>query len=255
MQAEYDLSTLEVKRYGIEPERYKEAADKFRALRRKIPAESRKEIEHLLNGAHANSYAATAPDEQVDDCIGQPVDGVRELRLTGLVSQLEEEVSECWGGSILNLLTNFGVAIIPSPDVVRAVNHLGLWPSERLTNTERDAARFVLSVLKFAKDYLDIHTPEQLRRFGLELQHLLDGESRKRDLVQIINPKTERYVKIDRSVGAILAHKRSEGPYKNIPIAKSKRTVIDGDVKPLSPGENHAHRKASRAGSHRRTAG
>ena len=45
----------------------------------------------------------------------------------------------------------------------------------------------------------------------------------KRDVVQARNPRTDRYVKIDRSVGRIVSHKKSSGPYKNIPVARKKR--------------------------------
>lgn len=41
----------------------------------------------------------------------------------------------------------------------------------------------------------------------------------KSDVVQVRNPKTGRYVKIDRATGKILGHKKSAGPYKNIPLA------------------------------------
>ena len=41
----------------------------------------------------------------------------------------------------------------------------------------------------------------------------------KPDYVQLKNPRTGRYVKIDRTQGLIIAHKKSEGPYKNVPIA------------------------------------
>ena len=37
-------------------------------------------------------------------------------------------------------------------------------------------------------------------------------------LVQIKNPKTKRYVKIDKSTGSIVAHKKTRGPYKGIKI-------------------------------------
>ncbi len=47
--------------------------------------------------------------------------------------------------------------------------------------------------------------------------------TKKRDVVQIKNPKTKRYVKIDRAKGKIMSHKKSDGPYKNIPVAR-KRT-------------------------------
>ncbi len=44
--------------------------------------------------------------------------------------------------------------------------------------------------------------------------------SKKRDIVQVKNPKSGHYVKIDRSAGKIIDHKKSAGPYKNVPIAR-----------------------------------
>lgn len=44
----------------------------------------------------------------------------------------------------------------------------------------------------------------------------------KKDIVQVKNPKTDRYVKIDRDKGKIIDHKKSAGPYKGIPIARKK---------------------------------
>ncbi|MDO9518115.1 MAG: hypothetical protein Q7J10_08725 [Methanosarcinaceae archaeon] len=44
----------------------------------------------------------------------------------------------------------------------------------------------------------------------------------KKDIVQVKNPKSGHYVKIDRSIGKILDHKKSEGPYKNVPIARKR---------------------------------
>lgn len=46
---------------------------------------------------------------------------------------------------------------------------------------------------------------------------------KKHDIVQVKNPKTGRYVKIDRTIGRILSHKKTPGPYKNIPIARKRR--------------------------------
>lgn len=46
---------------------------------------------------------------------------------------------------------------------------------------------------------------------------------KKRDVVQIKNPRTGRYVKIDRSAGRILSHKKTAGKYKNVPVARKKR--------------------------------
>jgi hypothetical protein len=45
----------------------------------------------------------------------------------------------------------------------------------------------------------------------------------KRDIVQVKNPKTNRYVKIDRDAGKIIDQKKSEGPYKNVPVARKRR--------------------------------
>ena len=48
-------------------------------------------------------------------------------------------------------------------------------------------------------------------------------KKKKSDIVQIKNPRTGRYVKIDRSKGRIIAHKKSKGPYKNVPIARKRK--------------------------------
>jgi len=45
------------------------------------------------------------------------------------------------------------------------------------------------------------------------------AKTSKRDVVQVKNPRSGKYVKIDRSKGQILSHKKSEGPYKGIPVA------------------------------------
>lgn len=47
-----------------------------------------------------------------------------------------------------------------------------------------------------------------------------NGKARGRDIVQIRNPKTGYYVKIDRSVGRILSSKKSKGKYANVPVAR-----------------------------------
>lgn len=43
-----------------------------------------------------------------------------------------------------------------------------------------------------------------------------------KSIVQVKNPKSGHYVKIDRSAGKIISHKKSKGPYKNIPIAMNR---------------------------------
>ncbi|UCF94519.1 MAG: hypothetical protein JSW39_10285 [Desulfobacterales bacterium] len=47
--------------------------------------------------------------------------------------------------------------------------------------------------------------------------------TKKSDVVQIKNPKSGKYVKIDRSKGKIISHKKSEGPYKGVPVARKKK--------------------------------
>jgi hypothetical protein len=47
---------------------------------------------------------------------------------------------------------------------------------------------------------------------------------KKTDVVQVKNPRSGRYVKIDRTVGKIIAHKKSDGPYKNVPIARKSKS-------------------------------
>jgi hypothetical protein len=44
----------------------------------------------------------------------------------------------------------------------------------------------------------------------------------KKSIVQTKNPRTGRYVKIDRSKGRILDTKKSSGPYKGVPVIRKK---------------------------------
>ena len=46
---------------------------------------------------------------------------------------------------------------------------------------------------------------------------------KKHDVVQVKNPRSGHYVKIDRTEGKIVSHKKSEGQYKNIPVARTKK--------------------------------
>lgn len=46
--------------------------------------------------------------------------------------------------------------------------------------------------------------------------------SRSKDVVQTMNPRTGRYVKIDRGGAKILSSKKSEGPYKNVPVLRKR---------------------------------
>jgi hypothetical protein len=47
--------------------------------------------------------------------------------------------------------------------------------------------------------------------------------AKKADVVQVKNPRTGRYVKIDRSAGKIVASKKSAGKYANIPVARKRK--------------------------------
>ena len=49
------------------------------------------------------------------------------------------------------------------------------------------------------------------RKMSKELPH---------NIIQILNPKTNRYVKINRKTGSIISYKGTKGPYKGIPIIK-----------------------------------
>lgn len=43
------------------------------------------------------------------------------------------------------------------------------------------------------------------------------------DIVQIRNPRTKRYVKVDRNKWMIVSHKKSDWPYEGVPIFKRKK--------------------------------
>jgi len=45
---------------------------------------------------------------------------------------------------------------------------------------------------------------------------------KKKEIVQTRNPKSGHYVKIDRTVGRIVSHKKSTGPYKDVPIIRKR---------------------------------
>jgi len=47
--------------------------------------------------------------------------------------------------------------------------------------------------------------------------------SKEHDIVQVKNPKSNRYVKIDRTKGKIIAYKATPGPYKNIPVVRKNK--------------------------------
>ena len=44
-----------------------------------------------------------------------------------------------------------------------------------------------------------------------------------KDRIQVKNPRTEKYVKIDTKKGGIVGHKKSSGPYKDVKIYRKKK--------------------------------
>ena len=48
-------------------------------------------------------------------------------------------------------------------------------------------------------------------------------QTKTHDVVQRKNPRTNRYVKIDRTAGRIVSHKKTAGPYKGIPVARRRK--------------------------------
>jgi hypothetical protein len=44
---------------------------------------------------------------------------------------------------------------------------------------------------------------------------------KKKKKVQVYNPTTKKWVKIDKETGKIVAHKKSPGPYKKVPKHRS----------------------------------
>lgn len=51
----------------------------------------------------------------------------------------------------------------------------------------------------------------------------IDQKEKKHDIVQVKNPKTNRYIKIDRTKGQIISHKKTLGPYKGVRIGRKSR--------------------------------
>lgn len=51
----------------------------------------------------------------------------------------------------------------------------------------------------------------------------MTAAAKKHDIVQVKNPRSGHYVKIDRTVGKIVSHKKSDGPYKNVRVARKRK--------------------------------
>lgn len=66
--------------------------------------------------------------------------------------------------------------------------------------------------------------PGNLRSRHREEDMTRKMSSRTRDVVQVKNPRSGHYVKIDRGAGKIVSHKKSPGPYKGVPVARKKKS-------------------------------
>ena len=55
---------------------------------------------------------------------------------------------------------------------------------------------------------------------GTQLPRTGRRMAKKKDIVQVRNPRSGHFVKIDRSEGKIIDHKKTSGAYKNVPIAR-----------------------------------
>ena len=53
--------------------------------------------------------------------------------------------------------------------------------------------------------------------------------SKRAKIVQVKNPVTNEYVKIDREKGRIIGHKKTEKPYKGIPISRNRKPIRSDD--------------------------
>jgi hypothetical protein len=53
----------------------------------------------------------------------------------------------------------------------------------------------------------------------------LEANNKMKGIVQLKNPKTGKYIKIDRRKGQIIDHKQTCGPYKDIPIVKEVKVL------------------------------
>ena len=56
------------------------------------------------------------------------------------------------------------------------------------------------------------------------------SECGERDVVQVKSPRTGYYIKINRGSGTVESHKKSEGPYKGVPLARGKGERGKGEV-------------------------
>lgn len=61
--------------------------------------------------------------------------------------------------------------------------------------------------------------------FGMQWQmsNKKPTTTKKPEIVQVKNPKTNLYAKIDRTAGKVISIKTTKGPYKNVPVARKPK--------------------------------
>ena len=79
----------------------------------------------------------------------------------------------------------------------------------------------ILVLVSNAIEWEQLSSQGRLTNIGMPRRE--HNMAKKKDVVQVKNPRTKRYVKIDRSAGKIVASKKSTGPYKGVPIARKKK--------------------------------
>jgi len=52
---------------------------------------------------------------------------------------------------------------------------------------------------------------------------MIKTKKKRSHIAQMLNPKTGRYVKVNKDKGTILRYKQTPGPYKGVPIARKQK--------------------------------
>lgn len=102
---------------------------------------------------------------------------------------------------------------------------------ERIAQAKREgyeeATKRAIEMAVFNIPYVCKFDNTPARLVGIVIPEEVTPE--KHELVQLFNPRSHRYIKVDKTVGGIVGHGKRDGkPYKNIPIvykSKPKRTI------------------------------
>ncbi len=89
----------------------------------------------------------------------------------------------------------------------------------------KDKIREAVEYLENGHPYKDILSQDDIIDAIILLDKYLNKKKKRPEFVQILNPKTKRYVKINKTIGDIVSHKKSKGPYKNIPIRRRNEKI------------------------------